>query len=221
MIRCADYRETLAGLGADLVLTDPPYGISRSTGFSNTKVDTTEFGEWDRPILPAELAGALKSALASSGTAVVWWNIWRVGELREALEAAGFRMCQAVFWEKTNPVPLNSKRTYLPNARESAVVAAAGPNPFFAEEHHSGVFRAPIPRTRYHPTQKPVEIFEQLIETHCPPRGLVADPFLGGGTTAVAAVRRKRRFAGGDVSPDYVETAQKRVAGEVAQRRIF
>ena len=226
MIRCGDWRETLRGEPADLVLTDPPYGISRPTGFSNTKLPkyakvTMDFGEWDTAPDPAELAGAIWDALRVGGTAVIWWDIWKLTRLRDGLSAAGFRMLRMVIWEKSNPVPLNSKRFYLTNSREVAICAVKGRGHWFQGSYHNGTYRAPIPRTRRHPTQKPVEIFAQLIERHSPPAGLVTDPFLGSGTTAVAAARTGRRFRGGDINPEYVKTAQDWVAGETLRPRLL
>jgi site-specific DNA-methyltransferase (adenine-specific) len=62
-----------------------------------------------------------------------------------------------------------------------------------------------------HPTQKPVALFEYLIRTYTQPGDLVLDPFMGSGTTAVAAQRLGRNFTGCDISPEYVELARRRV----------
>ena len=226
MILCADFTKILEGEPADLVLTDPPYGISRPTGFSNTKLAkyskvTMDFGEWDSAPDAAVLANKIFGALNKGGTAIVFWDIWKLSWLRDALAAAGFRMLRLVIWEKTNPVPLNSKRFYLTNSREVAVCAVKGRGHWFEGEYHNGKYLFPIPRSRRHPTQKPVELFVDLIERHCPPGGLVLDPFLGSGTTAVAAARAGRRFRGGDIDPVYAETARAWAAGEAAQGRLL
>jgi len=63
-----------------------------------------------------------------------------------------------------------------------------------------------------HPTQKPLEIIERMIKASCPPGGLVLDPFLGSGTTAVAARRCGRDFAGFELNPDYCQLIEQRLA---------
>jgi len=63
-----------------------------------------------------------------------------------------------------------------------------------------------------HPTQKPVDLFDYLIRTYTHPGDLVLDPFVGSGTTAVAARNLGRRFVCGDVSADYVQIARERLA---------
>jgi adenine-specific DNA-methyltransferase len=65
-----------------------------------------------------------------------------------------------------------------------------------------------------HPCQFPVELVERLVLSLTESRGLVFDPFLGVGTTAVAAIRHGRRAAGAEIVRDYCETAWKRVALE-------
>ncbi len=68
------------------------------------------------------------------------------------------------------------------------------------------------PERADHPTQKPLVLIERMIKASCPANGLVLDPFMGSGTTAVAAARHGRRFAGFEINPAYLAIAQERVA---------
>jgi site-specific DNA-methyltransferase (adenine-specific) len=63
-----------------------------------------------------------------------------------------------------------------------------------------------------HPNQKPIKLFEYLIRTYTEIDGLVVDPFVGSGTTAVAARNLNRRYIVGDSSPEYCAVAEKRLA---------
>jgi site-specific DNA-methyltransferase (adenine-specific) len=63
-----------------------------------------------------------------------------------------------------------------------------------------------------HPTQKPLEIIERMIKASCPPGGTVLDPFMGSGTTAVAARRCGRNFVGFELNPEYCELIERRLA---------
>lgn len=65
---------------------------------------------------------------------------------------------------------------------------------------------------RIHPTQKPVALYEYLIQTYTRPGELVLDPFSGSGTTAIAARKTGRHFICGDSSAEYVEMSRKRLA---------
>ena len=222
-----DFRAFLASLeprSVDLALTDPPYAISRKTGFSRFKngverlAVSMDFGPWDRqPIDLAAMAEGLHRALRTGGTAIVWYDLWKITTLADALSAAGFKMLRALIWQKTNPVPLNSKATYLSNSREVAIVGVKGGKPTFHGQYHDGTYRYPIPRhggKRTHPTQKPLELFRELIQTHSDPGDRVIDPFLGGGTTAVAALQEGRRFTGCEIDPGYAKAAKEWIARE-------
>jgi site-specific DNA-methyltransferase (adenine-specific) len=63
-----------------------------------------------------------------------------------------------------------------------------------------------------HPTQKPLEIIERMLKASCPPGGTVLDPFMGSGTTALAARRLGRHFVGFELNQDYCEIIQQRLA---------
>jgi len=62
-----------------------------------------------------------------------------------------------------------------------------------------------------HPCQFPVALAQRFVKALVPERGLVSDPFLGSGTSAVAAVLENRRFLGCDMNADYVKIAQSRI----------
>jgi site-specific DNA-methyltransferase (adenine-specific) len=63
-----------------------------------------------------------------------------------------------------------------------------------------------------HPTQKPLEIIERMLKASCPPGGVVLDPFMGSGTTALAAKRLGRHYAGFELNQAYCEVIQQRLA---------
>jgi site-specific DNA-methyltransferase (adenine-specific) len=63
-----------------------------------------------------------------------------------------------------------------------------------------------------HPTQKPLAIVERMLLASSPPGGLVLDPFVGSGTTAVAAAVHERRLIGFELNADYLAIARGRVA---------
>ena len=209
-----------------MVLTDPPYTISRETGFANVGKNgvqrfavSMDFGKCDKvPIDLARLSTDMYRTLRKGGTAIVFYDLWKLTHLADALRTAGFKMLRLIEWQKTNPVPLNSKATYLSNSREIAVVGVKGGKPTFNGEYDNGVYRYPIPRhngRRIHPTQKPLELFAELVERHTNAGDFVVDPFLGGGTTAVAALSKARRFAGCDIDPGYVEASKERLKIDV------
>ena len=215
----------IASASVDLLLTDPPYSISRPTGFKNIGKKgvprfavSMEFGDWDsKPIDLQLLANLGYRGLRNGGTAIVFYDVWKISHLAEAMTAAGFKQLRLIEWLKTNPVPLNAKRNYLSNAREIAVLGVKGGKPTFHSGYDNGIYHYPIPHggpkaRRLHPTQKPLGLMDDLVRKHSQPGDLIVDPFLGGGTTALAALNNKRRFAGCDKDAGYVAVATKRLA---------
>ncbi|MCD6027383.1 MAG: site-specific DNA-methyltransferase [Solimicrobium sp.] len=73
------------------------------------------------------------------------------------------------------------------------------------------------PERADHPTQKPLEIIDRMINASCPPDGIVLDPFMGSGTTAVSARRCGRNFVGFELNPDYCAISEQRLASSEAQ----
>lgn len=219
---CNEFLQLLPKNSVDLILTDPPYAISKNTGFQGSKGKKTierfaismDFGEWDHKEIDISLF--MKNSykcLRKGGTLIVFYDLWKMNYLAEEMTKAGFKQLRFIEWLKRNPVPINSKYNYLTNCREIAVSSVKIGKPTFNGKYDNGVYSYPIPNNekRYHPTQKPLELMKDLIKKHSNKGDLVVDPFLGSGTTGLAAVFHNRRFAGCDVNEKYVDIARKRM----------
>ena len=220
---CFDFLPTIKGNSIDLVLIDPPYEISRETGFTHgdlTGRDTDrfrvsmEFGDWDSQFQNLDLVVAeCFRILRSGGSMICFYDLWKVSTLKEYFDRAGFKQIRFIEWLKTNPVPLNSKRNYLTNAREIAVTGTKNGKPTFNSEYDSGVYRFPIchSKDRFHPTQKPLELIEELIRKHSNAGDLILDCFLGSGTTAIASKNLGRNFIGCEIDPNFYKKILERL----------
>ncbi len=80
----------------------------------------------------------------------------------------------------------------------------------FTEDAERGIDRN-RPVRNHHPTVKPVDLMRHLVRLVTPPGGLVLDPFMGSGTTGIAAIMEGFRFYGIDREPEYVEIARRRI----------
>lgn len=72
-----------------------------------------------------------------------------------------------------------------------------------------------------HDSQKPVPLFQTMIENSTDVGGVVLDPFIGSGTAAIAAIRAKRRFIGFEMDSKYFSLAERRISLETAQKTLF
>ena len=226
LLKTADFKTLLNDVPAgtaDLILTDPPYSISKKTGFKNLGKNSVErfaismdFGKWDHTEINLDDFSKLSyKALKQGGTIICFYDLWKITKVQSAFIKAGFKMIRLIIWEKTNPVPLNSKSIYLSNSREVAVLGSKS-----TESQHlianmiMGFMSFPIHREKgMHPTQKPLQLMEKLIEAkHSKTNGDSGNrPIsMGSGTTGLSWNKIKEaRFIGGDKDSNYIEKAKQ------------
>ena len=243
-----DYLSTIPDKSIDLVLTDPPYIISRDSGMNthynkvkeNERLNVqqvktqeqwlayktengltddskrenymkygtiygkkycvkTDYGEWDSQFTIDVLdnfIGEYYKKLRVGGTMIMFFDIWKITDLKALFEKHKFKQRRFIEWIKTNPQPLNSKVNYLTNCREIALLGVKGGSPTFNSKYDNGIYRYPLQggKKRFHPTQKSLPLFEELIKKHSNENSVVLDTFLGAGTTAFACKNTNRRF---------------------------
>lgn len=136
------------------------------------------------------------------GTLICFYDLWKLTTLRSYFEDAKFKQIRFIKGVNTNPVSLNSKINYLTNTREIAIVGVKKSKPTFNSEYDNGIYSYAIchDKGRFHPTQKPVPLLEELILNHSNDGDLVCDCFSGSGSTAVASFNMNRNFTGCEIS---------------------
>lgn len=234
MIHNKDGLEFLKGLdnnSIDLVLTDPPYQISKDTGMQKCKDEGTglkkfriqsQFGEWDEDFEVHNLEPFIKEiyrVLKKGGTFICFYDLWKFNIVANICKKEKFKQLRFIEWLKTNPVPVNSKINYLTNSREIAITCVKGGKPTFNSEYNNGIYEHAIyqgkkigdVKERIHPTQKPINLFRELIKVHSVSGDIVIDPFSGSGTTAIAADLENRRYEVAEISADYYDKSIERV----------
>ena len=254
-----EYLKGVSDGGIDLVLTDPPYIISKETGMnahynavkSNEENDVefvktveewdvyktdneikddskrdnymrygsiygkkycvkTDYGEWDSEFTMKrleEFVGAYYKKLRRGGTLIMFFDLWKITDLKDIMERCNFKQIRMIEWIKTNPQPLNSRVNYLTNCREIALIGVKGGTPTFNSSYDNGIYMYPLQggKNRFHPTQKSLKLFEELISKHSNEGDVVLDTFLGSGTTAIACKNMSRRFNGCEISSEYYD----------------
>ena len=253
------YLKTLDPNSIDLILTDPPYIISKTSGldkhYNNVKYneandinevktqedwanykeqnaiedDThksnyikygsiygkkycvkTDYGSWDSEFTLAILEKFIElyySKLKKGGTLIMFFDLWKITNLKDLLEKYNFKQIRFIEWIKTNPQPRNSKVNYLTNSREIALLGIKDSNPTFNSAYDNGIYSYPLQggKNRFHPTQKSLALFEELIKKHSNEGDTVLDTFLGSGTTALACKNTKRLFKGCEIDKTYYD----------------
>ena len=253
------YLLTIPNNSIDLILTDPPYIISKDSGmnehYNNVKSNEennvefvkteqdwdiykrdnnitddenkdkymkygsiygkkycvkTDYGEWDSEftmeILEKFISEYYKK-LKKGGTIVIFFDLWKISYLKELMEKYKFKQIRFIEWIKTNPQPRNSKINYLTNCREIALIGIKDSNPTFNSSYDNGIYNYPLQggKNRFHPTQKSLPLFEELIKKHSNENDTVLDTFLGAGTTSIACKNTNRKFKGCEISKEYYD----------------
>lgn len=188
-----DCREILPALDADVVLADPPYGIS---------LDTRARWPWLKDHAPVEGDDELFDPallLALEVPTILW------GANHYASRLPDFKGWLA--WDKATKNGLDLKQAEIELAWTNYVT-----RPRCLRHMWSGAFRDSERGTRYHPTQKPVALMAWCLTLL--PDGTVLDPYMGSGPTLRAAKDAGRKAVGIEIEEAYCEVAAERCAQE-------
>ena len=205
--------------GFDALITDPPYNISKANNFSTMRNKRTgvDFGDWDKGF---DLTGWIEryyKKLKPGGAIIIFTSYLYLGKISEELERLGALTKDVIKWTKTNPMPRNIERRYVQDTEFAIWAVKSGEKWTFNKGSDHKYRRAQFSsatvlgkeRTK-HPTQKSRILMEELIGIHTNKGDLIIDPFMGSGTTGIAAINLKRRFLGIEKNKDFSEISKKR-----------
>ena len=184
----------------DMVLTDPPY-LCRYQSREGVRIAGDDNGDWLVPVF-AQLYRVLKN----DSYMVSFYGWQAVDQFMAAWKAAGFVPVEHLVFAKGYASSVRRVR----RQHEMAYVLAKG-RPPLPSRPISDVRGWSYTGNRLHPTQKPVESLEPLVEAFCPPGGVVLDPFCGSGSSLVAASALQRKALGIELKPVYAERAVRRL----------
>jgi len=218
----------------DVIFADPPYFLSNGGITCHAgRMVSVDKGDWDKSNGPEENHAfnrawleRCQKVLKPNGTIWVSGTAHVIHSVGFAMQQLGFKLLNDITWVKPNPPPNLSCR-YFTHSTETIIWAAKN----VRAKHHFDYqamrrlaggrqmksvweFRPPgrFEKTHgKHPTQKPEALVERIIEASTGRGDLVMDPFVGSGTTVVAAARLGRRAVGLELERSYLEQAIRRV----------
>ncbi len=194
----------------DLLLTDPPYGMSWFSQVGQKAIAADGHRQGVRVL--RQVLHALDPSLAADVHALVFchWESWP--DFYDAM-CPRFQIRNALVWHKATGGMGNVRTNYLRDY-EVILYGARGERGIGGHGSFSNVLSgfARIQRDRLHPTEKPTDLLAHLISRHAPARGTVLDPFMGSGSTLAAAKRVGRTAVGIEIDERYCEIAARRLS---------
>lgn len=189
------------------IQTDPPYGVSvveSSLNPNNHKKIANDHLQSDAEYIQftQQWLEAIKPSLASKNSVYVFNSDKMVFALREAMLRSGFKFAQLLVWVKNQPVI--GRLDYLP-MHELIAYGWYGRHRFYKNKDKSVIAYPKPQKSKWHPTTKPVGLIRRLILNSTEIEDTVYDPFLGSGTTLLAAHQTLRRCIGIELDPEYCQ----------------
>jgi site-specific DNA-methyltransferase (adenine-specific) len=218
---CLEHLRGIPDGSVDLVLTDPPYGLTSTTtitrrgGKFGCSTDVQTKFSWDHIVDYMWVAECFR-VLRAAGVFISFYDRERIYEVIQAAKASGGIVKDIGAWHKTNPVPQVRKVKWASALELFAILVKGSDRHTFNWQngYHHNVIVAPIcagkERTQ-HPTQKPLSVILPMLRYWSNPCDLVLDPFAGSGTTAVAAKALNRRYIAIDSDPLSVAICRERL----------
>jgi len=201
------------GIKVDAIITDPPYkttsrGSSGGTGGMLKdkinkdgmvfKYNTITFKEW----LPK-----CYEILEDNGHAYFMCNNKNLKEMLIEVEDANFKIFKTLIWAKNTAIT----NMYYMDSHEYIIFARKGKAKKINNCGTKSVLKFDNPRNKLHPTEKPVELIETLINNSTNENDTILDCFMGSGSTGVACNNTNRNFIGIELDKDYYNIAVDRI----------
>lgn len=218
----------------DAIITDPPYNVSvkgaeivrgEGTVFEGKTV-SLDFGEWDRGVIKwSDYIDDFVRLLKPSGVLIMFYDKLYLGQIGVYLqEKYEFQVRHIGALVKKNPMP-QARKVKWQNGLEQFLIATknqgAGHHFNYKLGQSPDYIMTSVNYKHLHPTQKPLPAMEWLVKFWSFEDDLVFDPFMGSGTTGVAAVQLSRSFIGCEIDPKYFAIAQERIATSPIQSSLF
>ena len=224
---CIELMKQMPAGSVDLVVTSPPYNIKNSTG---NGLKNGSGGKWPQAELIKGYADhddamphedyvawqrdclhAMMRVLSEDG-AIFYNHKWRVqgGLLQDRADIVdGFPVRQIIIWQRNGGINFNPGY-FLPTYEVIYLIANRGFRLASKANALGDVWQIPQESKNPHPAPFPVELAQRCVDSTT--ASVILDPFLGSGTTVIAAEISRRDWIGIDISREYCELARQRIS---------
>jgi len=226
---CLQGMVSLPDASIDCVVTDSPYrltqhgsagttgGIMSKEGYKSGKVFV--HNDIDIENYLSELYRVLKAP----AHCYIMCNHLNLYHFLQVIDSSPFHFVKSLIWDKRHKI---AGRYYMGQFEYILFLRKGGEKPINHCDR-SDLISLPNVRNKrpdgenWHDSQKPVGLMRYLIEESTQPGGLVLDPFMGSGTTALACMSCKRHYVGFEIDEDYYQISQRRLQQTAMQLSLF
>jgi DNA modification methylase len=201
---CLEEMAKLPDKSVDLILCDIPYGEVEQVSSGLRLLDR---GSADRCGIDLQVMCDEFSRLCV-GSVYVFCGTEQISPLVKSLKGLSFTT-RVGAWNKTNPSPMNGDRLWV-SGLEFCIFGRL-PKATFNEHCKKALWDAPSGRSKTHPTEKPVSLFQRLVAASSNEGDTVLDNCMGSGTTGVACLNTGRKFIGIEKDEIYFTKAKERI----------
>lgn len=207
---CMAILPRIADKSIDMVLTDIPYGVvnRNSAGIRSFDKKSADVVTFDLGVMVEQICRITK------GSIYIFCSTEQVSDLRR-LMVDNKMTTRLLIWNKTNPSPVNGQYLWLSSVE--CCVFGRFSKAVFNEHCKGGVMSFPSGRSKMHPTEKPLGLFEYIIKTSSNAGDIILDPFAGSGTTGVACKKTGRGFLLIEKDEAYIPTINSRLLNTQAK----
>ena len=202
------YTRLMDGQKANLVLTDPPYGVDVEETAGKIQNDNLPDDQFHDFLLSA--FRCMNANLADDGSIYVWHADTKGLIFRKAYEEAGFYLSGCCIWKKNSLVLGRSPYQWI---HEPCLFGwkQKGRHQWYSDRKQTTVWEYDKPRSsKDHPTMKPINLMSYPIKNSTMTNGIVLDPFLGSGSTLIACCETDRICRGIELDPKFVDVVVRR-----------
>jgi site-specific DNA-methyltransferase (adenine-specific) len=203
---CLERMKEIPDGSIDMILTDPPYGMDFQSNYRQIKhrkiKGDTNLGWLD------DWCYELFRVAADNTAHYVFCSFHNVDKFKQCLEKK-FKIKNMLVWEKNNTSMGDLKGDFAP--KYEMIIFIHKGRRLINGKRDPNVLKFAKTKNEHHPTQKPVDLLEYLIAKFSDDGQTILDPFMGSGSTGVAAKNLNRNFIGIELDETYFNIAKERI----------
>jgi len=213
---CFSLLKTIPDNSINMILTDPPYGMSFNSSYRKIKhkrIVNDESLDW-LPFFINEIHRISKNNTAHC----IFCSYHKIDVFKQEIEKK-FRLKNILIWEKNNTGMGDLKGSFA--TKYEMILFFQKGRSLIKGARDSDIIKCQRVDNEFHPTQKPVILIEYLIKKVTNEKDIILDPFMGSGTTGVACKRTNRDFIGIEINKEYCDISKKRINKITAIQQDF